>query len=121
MMNKPPLSFSTTPSHTKSVFKAFKHPITTKNAPTHHTLTNRPKPSDPSPTKPPHTSTSQPKQKYMSFLKKKNLKIDLPEDSDAVSQAPISTTHLAEKRKNLELDKQIKKPMSTKNASNRGE
>jgi hypothetical protein len=57
----------------------------------------------------------------MSFLKKKNLKIDLPEDSDAVSQAPISTTHLAEKRKNLELDKQIKKPMSTKNASNRGE
>jgi hypothetical protein len=29
---KPPLSFSTTPSHTKTVYKAFKGASTTKNS-----------------------------------------------------------------------------------------
>jgi protein phosphatase 2C family protein 2/3 len=59
--------------------------------------------------------SSQPKQKYMSFLKKKNLKIDLPDENQGGPPAPISSKNMETKHKNLEFTHQSKKPVSTKN------
>lgn len=64
-----------------------------------------------------HTASSQPKQKYMSFIKKKDLKIDIPEDGERIPQAPVSSTNRMTREKHLEFSKADKnKSLSTKNA-----
>lgn len=60
--------------------------------------------------------TSQPKQKYMSFIKKTNLEIEIPDDKEGIPPAPVSTTHRVEKERSLQVSQtQKKKPMTTKN------
>jgi hypothetical protein len=122
---KPPLSISTTPSQTKALFKGLK--VGNLASSTTHPLTERFNPI----TKPPstvggksskssnrsmHISSSQPKQKYMSFIKKKNLKIEIPEDGEGIPPAPISTTNRIHKEKHLEVNNDKGKSLSTKNA-----
>eukprot|EP00344_Euplotes_crassus_P005512 CAMPEP_0197012922 /NCGR_PEP_ID=MMETSP1380-20130617/64403_1 /TAXON_ID=5936 /ORGANISM="Euplotes crassus, Strain CT5" /LENGTH=138 /DNA_ID=CAMNT_0042436809 /DNA_START=255 /DNA_END=667 /DNA_ORIENTATION=- len=81
MKNKPPLSISTTPSHTKGIFKAFKGSSSIGMA--SQSLTDRNKKKEVQ-SKPAihskHSTSTQPKQKYMSFIKKKNLEIEIPSE-----------------------------------------
>ena len=80
---KPPLSISTTPSHTKGIYKAFKglssvSGLNSQNLTEKYSQNLAGKHSHKNP-KPPttqnnifskHSNNTQPKQKYMSFLKK---------------------------------------------------
>ena len=53
----------------------------------------------------------------MSFLKKKNLEIEIPADAKGAPPAPLTTTNQELASKNLEIDKDDKsKALSTKNA-----
>lgn len=122
--SKPPLSISTTPSQTKGMIKGLKAGVISSGL--NHPLTERFNPI----VKPPvssggkiskssnrsmHISNSQPKQKYMSFIKKKNLKIEIPDD-EGIPPAPISTTNRVHKEKHLEVNNDKSKSLSTKNA-----
>ena len=120
--HKPPLSISTTPSHTKGLFKAFKGLSTIKTPTTGQSLTERnskvSRPASAQESNKSKAGNTQPKQKYMSFLKKKkNLEIEIPSSKDPAPVAPITTTNKTFKSKHLELSKEEKnKALSTKNA-----
>jgi hypothetical protein len=53
----------------------------------------------------------------MSFIKKSNLEIDIPDDKQGIPAAPMSTTNRTIKENNLEFKKfENPKALSTKNA-----
>lgn len=127
MINKPPLSISTTPSHMKGIFKAFKglssaSGLNTQSLTERNSMTVKPPASTQAKVgtkgnRSMHSVTSQPKQKYMSFIKKTGLQIEIPEDGQNIPPAPISTTNKLRKEKELEIEKDEKtKALSTKNA-----
>jgi hypothetical protein len=63
-----------------------------------------------------HTTSTQPKQKYMSFIKNKNLSIDVPDEHERITPAPISNTNRSLKNRHLELTKTSdSKSLTTKN------
>lgn len=127
LLNKPPLSISTTPSHTKGIFKAFKglssvSGLNTQSLTDRYAQTVRP-PSSTQGKVPSkgnrsmHSTTTQPKQKYMSFIKKSNLQIEIPEDKGKIPPAPISSKNQKSKDENLVFNNEEKsKALSTKNA-----
>lgn len=122
---KPPLSISTTPSQTKGMIKGLKvggmssgstHPLTERFNPIIKPPASAGGKASKSSNRSMHITSSQPKQKYMSFIKKKNLKIDIPEDGEGIPPAPISTTNRLHKEKHLEVNNDKNKSLSTKNA-----
>lgn len=67
--------------------------------------------------RPLHATSTQPKQKYMSFIKNKTLTIDIPEDGDRIPPAPISSTNRSMKERSLEMEQvENNKSLTTKNA-----
>ena len=121
---KPPLSISTTPSQTKGMIKGLKaggvssglnHPLTERFNPIVKPPVSSGGKISKSSNRSMHISNSQPKQKYMSFIKKKNLKIEIPDD-EGIPPAPISTTNRVHKEKHLEVNNDKSKSLSTKNA-----